>query len=156
MMSDLVGGSANFDPIQYLGYSFVRADTHDIPHKTMVIDVDKEIWVYPLRIHPWAKGMGRTKHSAGSSAFACIQHDGTNLWTFSTVLDHKTENNQVHVKIQWDNGDVTWEPLNSFRKDDPVTLGQVCPQQGHHKCTWMEVVTQNQQETQETTMYALH
>ena len=42
LMCDLVGGSADFDPIQYLGYSFVRVDTHDIPHKTMVIDVDKE------------------------------------------------------------------------------------------------------------------
>ena len=41
-MSDLVGGSADFNPIQYLGYSFVRADAHDIPHKTTVIDVDKE------------------------------------------------------------------------------------------------------------------
>ena len=42
----------------------------------------------------------------------------------STVLDHKSENNQVHLKIQWDNSDVTWEPLNSLRKDDPVTLAK--------------------------------
>ena len=34
LMSDLVGGSADFDPIPYLGYSFVRADAHNIPHKT--------------------------------------------------------------------------------------------------------------------------
>ena len=41
-MSDLVGGSADFDPIPYLGYSFVHADAHNVPHKTMVIDVDEE------------------------------------------------------------------------------------------------------------------
>ena len=56
--------------------------------------------------------------------------DGTDLWTFSTVLDHKTENKQVHVKIQWDNGDVTWEPLNSLRKDDPVTLAKYAHEKG--------------------------
>ena len=42
LMSDLVGGSADFDPVAYLGYSFVCADTHCIPHKTTVIDVDEE------------------------------------------------------------------------------------------------------------------
>ena len=42
LMSDLVGGSADFNPIPYLRYSFVRADAHDIPHKTTVIDVDEE------------------------------------------------------------------------------------------------------------------
>ena len=133
LMSDLVGGSADFDPIQYLGYSFVRTDTHSIPHKTTVIDVDKETgrnlleyihgqteWVKPNIVQE-----ALLSHAAND--------DGTNLWTFSTVLDHKTENNQVHVKIQWDNGDVTWEPLNSLRKDDPVTLAKYAHEQGHHK-----------------------
>ena len=37
LMSDLVSGSADFDPVPYLGYSFVNADIHadihGIPHK---------------------------------------------------------------------------------------------------------------------------
>ena len=41
-MSDLVSGLADFDPVPYLGFSFVCVDTHGIPHQTMVIDVDKE------------------------------------------------------------------------------------------------------------------
>ena len=34
LMSDLVGGSVDFNPVAYLGYFFVRADTHSIPPKT--------------------------------------------------------------------------------------------------------------------------
>ena len=43
LMSDLVGGSADFKPVQYLGYSFVCVDTHDIPHKTTVIMLMKKL-----------------------------------------------------------------------------------------------------------------
>ena len=130
LMSDLVGGSADFDPIPYLGYSFVRADAHDIPHKTTVIDVDKEtgrvLLEYIHRQTEWVEPNILQEALLSREA----NDDGTNLWTFSTVLDHKTENNQVHVKIQWDNGDVTWEPLNSLRKDDPVTLAKYAHEKG--------------------------
>ena len=33
LMSDLVSGSADFDPVPYLGFSFVCVDTHGIPHE---------------------------------------------------------------------------------------------------------------------------
>ena len=42
----------------------------------------------------------------------------------------RRKNNQVQVKIQWDNGDVTWEPLNNLRKDDPVTLAKYAHKKG--------------------------
>ena len=125
LMSDLVGGSADFNPIQYLGYSFVHADTDSIPHKTTVINVDKET------------GRILLEYIHGALISHAANNDGTNLWTFSMVLDHKTENNQVHVKIQWDNGDVTWKPLNSLRKDNPVTLAKYAHNNGiTNECGW--------------------
>ena len=136
-MSDLVGGSADFDPIPYLGYSFVRADAHDIPHKTTVINVDKEtgrvLLEYVHRQTEWVESNILQEALLSQEA----NDDSTNLWTFNTVLDHKTENNQVHVKIQWDNNDVTWEPLNSLRKDDPVTLAKYAHEKGiTNECGW--------------------
>ena len=113
-----------------VSYSFVRADAHDIPHKTTVIDVDEETGRVLLEyVHgqtEWVEPNILQEALLSRDA----NDDGTNLWTFSTVLDHKTENNQVQVKIQWDNGDVTWEPLNSLRKDDPVTLAKYAHKKG--------------------------
>ena len=28
------------------------------------------------------------------------------------------------VKVRWDTGDITWEPLDNLKKDDPLTLAQ--------------------------------
>ena len=28
------------------------------------------------------------------------------------------------VKVRWDTGDVTWEPLDNLKTDDPLTLTQ--------------------------------
>ena len=85
-MSDLVGGSADFDPITYLGYSFVRADAHDIPHKTTVIDVDEETGRVLLEyVHgqtEWVEPNILQEALLSREA----NDDGTNLWTFSTVL----------------------------------------------------------------------
>ena len=57
--------------------------------------------------------------------------------TFSMVLDHRTKNNQVQVQIKWDNSNITWEPLNSLRKDNPVTLAKFTYGKGiTNKCRW--------------------
>ena len=58
------------------------------------------------------------------------EDDGSNLWKFNTVINHKTENNQVQVQIKWDNSNITWEPLNSLRKDGPVTLAKYAHDKG--------------------------
>ena len=87
-MSDLVSGSADFDPVAYLGYSFVCADTHGIPHKTTVIDVDKEtgriLLEYILGQTEWVEPNILQRAFLSYAA----DDDRTNLWTFSTVLDH--------------------------------------------------------------------
>ena len=116
LMSDLVGGSLDFDPIPHLGYSFVHADTNGIPHMTMVIDVDEETGHILLEyLHGQVKWV-----EPNILQEALLSHadddDSSNLWTFSMVLNHKTENNkvQVQVQIKWDNGNITWKPLNSL------------------------------------------
>ena len=107
----------------------MRIPTAFLP-RLKVIDVDKETGCILLEyIH------GQTEWvEPNILQEALLSHaaddDGTNLWTFSTVLDHKTENNQVHVKIKWDNGNVTWEPLNNLRKDNPVTLAKYAHDKG--------------------------
>ena len=90
-MSDLVGGSADFNPILYLGYSFVHEEVHAIPHKTTVIKVDEETGRVLLEyVHgqtEWIEPNILQEELLSREA----NDDGTNLWTFSTVLDNKIE-----------------------------------------------------------------
>eukprot|EP00957_Ditylum_brightwellii_P096029 7316208-Ditylum_brightwellii.AAC.1 len=41
------------------------------------------------------------------------QHDDDNgMWTFSKILDHRTEDKgKIKVEVLWDNGETSWEPL---------------------------------------------
>ena len=120
LMSDLVGGSTDFDPIPHLGYSFVWADTNGIPHKTTVINVDEKTGCILLEyIHGQVEWV--EPNILQEALFSHADNDNSSdFWTFGTVLDHKTENNQVQVQIKWDNSNITWEPLNSLRKNETL------------------------------------
>ena len=139
LMGDLVGGSADFDPIQYLGYSFVRMRIlTTFHHKTMVINVDKETgrilleyihgqteWVEPNIVQE-----ALLSHAANGMTVLTYGHSARS-WTT------KLKTTKSMSKIQWDNGDVTWEPLNSLRKDNPVTLAKYAHKKGiTNECGW--------------------
>eukprot|EP00957_Ditylum_brightwellii_P066057 5010790-Ditylum_brightwellii.AAC.1 len=45
------------------------------------------------------------------------------MWTFSEILNHRTEDKcKIKVEVLWDNGETSWEPLAMLRKDDPVII----------------------------------
>ena len=59
------------------------------------------------------------------------RNDKGELFLFSEVSDHKGplkhgdpeyKGSSYNVKVHWENGEVTWEPLDEMIKDDPVTL----------------------------------
>ena len=54
------------------------------------------------------------------------EEDSHQLWTFSEILEHRKVIHKgksiIEVKVKWDTGEPTWEPMNTIRRDDPVTL----------------------------------
>ena len=50
--------------------------------------------------------------------------EGHKLWTFSEILDHQTIKGKAEIKIKWDTGEATWEPMSEIRKSDPVTIAR--------------------------------
>jgi len=47
------------------------------------------------------------------------------VWIYKTVLDHrKTKNGKFEVKVQWEDDQVSWEPLSTLATDDPVFMAQ--------------------------------
>lgn len=57
------------------------------------------------------------------------QADDEVYWRFRSISDHQGplkpddpnyKGSSYNVKVEWENGETTWEPLNTFKKDAPV------------------------------------
>jgi hypothetical protein len=57
--------------------------------------------------------------------------DGNGFWNFKHIVGHEgsfrasnpeCKGSRYNIFIEWENGEITSEPLNIFGKDDPVTL----------------------------------
>jgi hypothetical protein len=56
--------------------------------------------------------------------------NGNGLWDFKHIVSHEgpfrasdpeNKGSRYNVLVEWENGEITPEPLNIFGKDDPVT-----------------------------------
>ena len=51
-------------------------------------------------------------------------NEGKKCCTYEQILGHRTRNNKLEIKVLWDTGEVTWEPIRSIRGSDPLTLAK--------------------------------
>ena len=60
-------------------------------------------------------------------------NDPERLWIYKAILDHegplssdhpRHQGSAYNVKVQWEDGSTTWEPIATLRSDDPVTLAE--------------------------------
>ena len=54
-----------------------------------------------------------------------VDDSGERLWTFKKIQGHKhhrSRKDKWKVKVLWDNGETPWEPLNTMKETDPITL----------------------------------
>ena len=62
------------------------------------------------------------------------EEEGGEVWTFKRILNHKVKKKngkeEVFVKVEWDIGPPTWEPLEQMRKDDPVSVAEYVHKRG--------------------------
>jgi hypothetical protein len=60
--------------------------------------------------------------------------EGHQLWTFEKILNHRLVNIKgkkvMEVQVLWDMGEETWEPPNTMKTDDPVTVAQYVREKG--------------------------
>ena len=52
------------------------------------------------------------------------------IWTFQKILDHRTVGKLKEVKILWDDGSESWEPLSVLAQEDPVTCPNYAKEKG--------------------------
>ena len=41
-------------------------------------------------------------------------------WTYEDIIDHRKRGRMNEIKVLWEDGSETWEPLSVFSRDDPV------------------------------------
>jgi hypothetical protein len=66
------------------------------------------------------------------------ENDGERKWTYTEIRDHKDVKpdddmymgSSINVKILWEDGSTTWEPLTTIAKDDPITCTQYASKMG--------------------------
>ena len=60
--------------------------------------------------------------------------DGYHMWLFKEILGHrktKVDGKTImQVKVLWDTGEESWEPLNHVKADDPVTVAKYVEEHG--------------------------
>jgi hypothetical protein len=43
------------------------------------------------------------------------------MWKFQRIISHEVQGSKITLLIEWDNGEITKEPLSIIAVDDPVT-----------------------------------
>ena len=46
------------------------------------------------------------------------------LWIFKDIVDHRRKHSKNEIKVLWDDGTQSWEPLSVFAHEDPVTCAE--------------------------------
>jgi hypothetical protein len=119
------------DPDSLIGYSFVgehAGSTQKVTVNERLTDTEYEV--------QYADGNeGILTYEEITNFLNHPSEDGTEVWTFQKILDHKITKQgngkqEMKVKVLWDTGEETWEPLDTMKKDDPVTIAQYVQEKG--------------------------
>ena len=51
-------------------------------------------------------------------------------WTYDDVSDHRWKKGNLEVLIKWDTGEMSWEPIQMIKRDDPITLMKYAKEKG--------------------------
>ena len=129
LLSDLSHStSVDIDTSEWVGMTFIKPDPKGVATKTTVVEVDEEtgkvLVEYAHGLEEWVMP------NLVQEALLSQGDDGEQLWTFSKVLNHKTENGRIFLEVLWDNGDTSWEPMSHLRKDDPITIAHYARDNG--------------------------
>ena len=123
LLSKLSGKPVNtvIGPNYILGYSFLT-DHDGVQQRATIVDLPDETDKVTLKFLNGSKSL--MQYDDLISIINSQDEDGDGLQSFKTILDHRKRNRKWEVKIAWDDGDITWEPLHDMRLFDMITLAK--------------------------------
>ena len=123
MVAKLIGKdfSPTIDPHDLVGYSFVT-EQDDLKQRATVTNVDADVDKVTLTFMNGSEEL--LEYNDLINLINARDEDGDNLHSFNAILDHRRKSRKWEVQVQWDDGDVTWEPLTDMRLYDMITLSK--------------------------------
>ena len=120
LLSKLSGKPSNtiIDPKYLLGYSFLT-DHDNIKQRATIVDLGDKV---TLQFLNGSKSL--MEYNDLINIINAQDEDGDGLQSFKQILEHRKKNRKWEVKVSWDDGDVTWEPLHDMRLFDMMTLAK--------------------------------
>ena len=121
MLSKLSGKPANtvIDPNYLLGYSFVT-EHNDTQQRATIVDLGMD----KVTLQFLNRSKALVEYNDLINIINEQDEDSNGLQSFKQILDHRKTNRNWEVKVAWDDGDVTWEPLHEMRLFDMITLAK--------------------------------
>ena len=141
-------GLPEFSPEELLGLTFLR-DTED--GERIRAKITRKIMDRDAENHQNVKFLVTCGDDACEEIIACNElsdmverqhlaetNGEVESWTFKEVIDHQGPLNSkspnwkgssCNIKVHWEDGSKTWEPLNMVAKDDPVTIALCAKEQ---------------------------
>ena len=106
------------DPDDVVGKS-LAIDYKGVPRKATILTYEPD--ENQFRVEYTHGGDELVDYATIMEAYA--QHDdGHKFWSFKAILDHRRTKGRNEVKVLWDTGEETWEPMQEMRKFDPLTI----------------------------------
>ena len=116
------------DPDDLIGYTFVK-DYHGTPQRAEVKEKLDENGNFLIEFVNGGEDL--MNYNDLINIFNAHDQDGEKLWTYDKILDHRrVKGEQYEVKVLWDTGDVTWEPMKVLKEDDKITLASYARERG--------------------------
>ena len=119
--SDFTKIVPDFDVKKFIGFHLIR-NRSGTPHKAEVTRFDESEQKIFIEY-----ANGTEEMVDYDDLVNCLNRKNeefSDYWAFQEILDHRTQNGIREVKVLWDTGEVSWEPMDVIRKDDPVTLAK--------------------------------
>ena len=119
---DIVGSKTlpEIDPLQLIGFNFVSSH-NELEQRATVKQVTED-GNFIIQYIDGSEELANYNDIVNK--FSQSEEDSAELYIFTDILDHKIENGKSILQIKWDNGEITWEPLQTIKECDPLTLAK--------------------------------
>ena len=121
--SDITGAHdlPTVDPHALIGFSFVMPNRNNIEEKVKVIDWNEE---GKFIIEFLNGGKQKMIYNDLINHYNKNQEENADVYSFTSILNHRKEGNEWFVEVLWDAGDKTWESMKMMKEADPITLAK--------------------------------
>jgi hypothetical protein len=124
LLSDLSGNAKMelpvFDPMDIMGYQFLRENDQGVPVRATVKEYSEDIGKF--RVTHGDDEDDWVNYSDIQESMLSRNDDGAQEWVIKEIVGHRQEGPNIDVQVKWDNGSITWEHMEMIKKDDPVLL----------------------------------